>query len=383
MKRLFAVFILFNLSYANLLVGQTLPDDFYFPLTGDDLEVVNSEEQSFKVETVLSDLSTPWGIAFLPDGQVLITERSGDLRIVRDGKLSEEPINGVPEVLASGQGGLLDIMLHPEYEENGWIYITYSNPGDDGANTAIMRARLDGNSLTDQDVLFEAEPYYSRGVHFGSRIAFDRDGYLFFSIGDRGEKENAQDKSIYAGSILRLHDNGRVPSDNPFVDESNAKPEIYSYGHRNPQGMVLHPETGELWAHEHGPRGGDEINIIRKGGNYGWPETTYGIDYDGTEITEYTEKEGIESPVHYWDPSIAPSGMSFITGARYPGWKGDLFSGALSFQLINRNIIENNQVVHEERMLEGEGRYRNIKMGPDGFLYILEESGNVLRLLPE
>ncbi|MEX0685914.1 MAG: PQQ-dependent sugar dehydrogenase [Balneolales bacterium] len=379
-----ALTVLFNLYVCGTLVGQTLPADYYFPLPTEKLELVNSEELAFRVDTVARGLDTPWGLAFLPNGSVLITERAGKLRIVRNGTLQQDSISGMPEVYANGQGGLLDIGLHPEYENNGWIYMTYSNPGEEGAHTAIMRTRLNGNSLIDQEVLFAAEPFTEKRQHFGSRIVFDKDQYLYFSIGDRGEKDNAQDLSEYGGSIIRLHDDGRVPSDNPFVKTSGARPEIYSYGHRNPQGLAVHPETGDIWSHEHGPRGGDEINIIRKGLNYGWPEISFGINYDGSVLTEHTEMEGMESPLHQWTPSIAPSGMDFVWSDRYDGWKGNLFSGALAFQLINRNVIENNQVIHEERMLEGIGRIRNIKMGPDGFLYILEENnGLIIRLLPE
>lgn len=384
MKREFFAFAVLTLIFSAVLSGQQLPEDYYFPMPEENLEVVETEDQSFRVQTVVSDLTFPWGIAFLPDGSVLITERPGNLRIIRDGVLQDEHIEGLPEVFATGQGGLLDIELHPDFEETGWIYLTYANPGTGGGHTAVMRARLNGNSLTDREVLFEAEPYTARGAHFGSRIAFDREGYLYFSIGDRGQMGDAQDKSMYAGTIIRLHDDGRIPSDNPFVDDPNARPEIYSYGHRNPQGLVMHPETGTIWSHEHGPRGGDEINIIRKGLNYGWPEITHGVNYNGSVITEHTEMEGMESPIHDWTPSIAPSGMDFISSDKYPGWQGDLFSGALAFRLVNRNVIENEQIIHEERILQGIGRVRDVKIGPDGFLYILEESaGRALRLIPE
>ncbi|MEX0780517.1 MAG: PQQ-dependent sugar dehydrogenase [Balneolales bacterium] len=383
MKRLSIISILFCIINTGSLYSQNISEDYYFPIPDTSLAVIDSEEQSFVVDTVVSNLTTPWGIAFLPDNTVLITERPGNLRLVRNGKLSEELVDGVPDVYASGQGGLFDIALHPDYDENGWIYITYANPGEEGGHTALMRAKLSGNSLTDQEVLFEANPFTTAGQHFGGRIAFDGNGYLFLSVGDRGDKEKAQDRSTYNGNIIRLHDDGRIPSDNPFVNESNSKPEIYSYGHRNPQGMVMHSETGMLWTNEHGPRGGDEINIIREGLNYGWPEISYGINYDGSILTELNQMEGMEQPTYYWKPSIAPSGMAFISSDRYTGWKDNLFSGALSFQLVSRSVVHNDRIIHEERLLEGIGRIRDIEMGPDGLLYILDESGGkVLRLYP-
>jgi len=360
------------------------PDtDQYFGLPSGDLEVIESEKQDFVLQTVVSGLETPWGMAFLPGGEVLITERDGRLRIVRDGKLQAEPVSGVPDVYARGQGGLLDLELHPQYEENGWIYISYSYPGDGGGNTALMRTRLDGDSLTDREVLFQGTPVTGGGRHFGSRIEFDRQGYLYVTIGERGTMDNAQNLGNTSGNVLRLNDDGSIPSDNPFIDTPGARPEVFTYGNRNPQGLTMHPETGEIWAHEHGPRGGDEINILRAGNNYGWPEITFGIDYDGSIISDDTAKAGMEQPVHYWDPSIAPSGMDFYNGDRYPDWKGNLFVGALKFSYLDRIELEGEKVVHEEPLLEGIGRVRDVKQGPDGYLYILEESGGrMLRLVP-
>ncbi|MEX1267407.1 MAG: PQQ-dependent sugar dehydrogenase, partial [Balneolaceae bacterium] len=345
-------------------------------------EVHISEEIDFQVQTVVEGLEVPWGMAFLPDGSVLISERDGDLRIVRDGELQESPIDGVPEVWANGQGGLLDVALHPEYEDNGWIYISYSKPGDGGAHTAIIRGKLNDNSLTDIEELFAGEPPTDRGQHFGSRIVFDPDGYMYFSIGDRGQMDLAQDINSSNGKVYRLHDDGSIPDDNPFVGQ-DGKDEAFNYGHRNPQGMAVHPETGAVWTHEHGPRGGDEINIEQPGANYGWPVISYGINYDGSVLTDETEREGMEQPVHYWDPSIAPSGMAFISGDTYPAWEGNIMVGALSFQLLSRVVLDGDEFVQEERLLEGIGRIRDVELAPDGYIYFSNESdGTIHRIIP-
>ena len=342
--------------------------------------------QSFKVDTIAVDLKNPWGMAWLPDGRMLFTERSGEIRVVKDGKLTEDRISGVPEVYARGQGGLLDIKLHPNYAENGWIYISYSSPNPDGegANTAIMRAKLQGNSFVSQEKLFQATPYSSRGQHYGSRIVFDDKGYMFFSVGERGQMENAQNLGNHSGKIHRLHDDGRIPSDNPFVGNDNAMPSIWSYGHRNPQGMIRDASTGTIWAHEHGPRGGDELNIVEKGKNYGWPEISYGINYNGTVLTEYQEKEGMEQPIHQWTPSIAPCGMAQYTGNQFPEWKGNLFVGALSFRYLSRVVVDGNNFVSEEKLLDQIGRVRAVEQGPDGYIYVATEGpGMIVRLMPE
>ncbi len=347
---------------------------------------ITSEKHDFELERVVGDLSQPWGMAFLPDGRLLVTELEGRLRIIDNGDLAAEPVAGVPEVWVSGQGGLLDVALHPDFETNRWIYLSYSVPADGmGSTTQLMRARLGENGLEDQEVLYTSEPRSFTSRHFGSRLLFDNEGYLFVSTGDRGEMNRAQDLSDLAGTIVRLNDDGSVPEDNPFAGEGAARPEIYAYGVRNPQGMTLHPETGEIWEHEHGPRGGDEVNIIEAGANYGWPETTFGIDYSGIPITDRSTAPGIEEPVHFWDPSIAPSGMTFYSGEAFPEWQGDLFVGALKFQLIVRLDIEDGQIVAEERLIEDEiGRIRDLEEGPDGFLYILtdERNGGLYRLVP-
>jgi aldose sugar dehydrogenase len=364
---------------------HTFDSSFYFPLPDSDGDIIETEEQNFYVQTVVSGLGVAWGMAFLPDGHVLITQRNGNLRLVREGQLVDEPVGGVPEVRAQGQGGLLDIELHPDYEENGWIYISYSKPGSGGAQTAIMRARFDADShsLTDQEDVYVGTPFSTRGQHYGSRIAFDHDGYLYFSIGDRGQMDTAQDITNSNGNLFRLHDDGSVPADNPFVGQDGLD-EIYAYGLRNIQGMATHPETGVIWTNLHGPRGGDELNFHNKpGANYGWPEITYGVNYNGTEITPYTEKEGMEQPVMHWTPSIAPSGMTFVSSDKYPGWQGDILNGALAYQLISRIVIDGEEFVHEERFLEGIGRIRDVHEAPDGFIYFSNESNGTLnRLIP-
>lgn len=335
-------------------------------------------------ELVVSELSIPWGFVFLPDGSMLINEKEGKIIHFKDDK--KVMVDGVPEVYNRGQGGLMDIALHPNYQENGWIYITYaSSEGEgDGGHTALMRAKFKDNTLTEKKVLYKASPNTTKGQHFGSRIVFDNEGYLYFTIGDRGERdENPQDITRDAGKVFRLNDDGTVPEDNPFINEPNAKKAIYSYGHRNPQGMVLHPETGEIWTHEHGPRGGDEINIIKKGANYGWPVISYGINYSGTSFTDKTAQEGMEQPYHYWDPSIAPSGMAFIASDNYPSWKGDLLVGSLKFMYVNKVVLENGKVVKEERLLDGLGRVRSINQGPDGYIYVGIENMGIVKITPK
>lgn len=345
-------------------------------------EVVESEVLSFRIDTVASGLGIPWGMTWLPSGDLLISERGGQLFRFKD-KTFEGLIEDVPEVYANGQGGLLDITLHPDYEENGWIYIAYSEPEGNGGNTAIMRARLYGNKLIDKEKIFKAQPNTRSGVHFGCQMAFDKDNYLFFSVGERGNSSNAQKLTNHCGKIHRIHDDGSIPPDNPFVNMEDAMPTIWSYGHRNPQGLAFHPETGVLWETEHGPKGGDEINIIKKGVNYGWPEITYGINYDGTIITEDTVKTGMEQPVWQWTPSIAPCGMAFANAETYPQWANDIFSGSLSFRYVVRTSLNNQEAVKDEILLREAGRVRSIETGPDGYLYIgVENPGFVFRLIP-
>jgi glucose/arabinose dehydrogenase len=347
---------------------------------------IKAESPSFKnytTEIVVPDLSIPWGLAFLPDGSLLITEKSGELIHFKNGV--KTTIEGIPEVYVRGQGGLMDLKLHPNYNENGWIYFSFASAeGDgDGGNTAIMRAKLKNNTLIDKQLLYKASPNTKKGQHFGSRIEFDNDGYLYFSIGERGERDiNPQDITRDCGKIYRLYDDGRIPEDNPFVNTPNAKKAIYSYGHRNPQGMTKNPETGDIWVHEHGPQGGDEINIIQKGKNYGWPVISYGINYDSTSFTDLTEKEGMEQPFFYWVPSIAPSGMTFVTSDKYPDWKGNLLVGSLKFNYLERLIITSNKVVKREKLLEGIGRVRNVRQGTDGYIYVGFEGKGIIKIIP-
>lgn len=367
----------FSCSENNPDTVQTDPEEEF---TG---EVIESENQKFGVEKITTDLKNPWGLTFLPDGRILITERAGSIRIVKDGKLLEERISGVPKVYAQGQGGLLDIQLHPDYATNGWIYLSYSKPGPGGAGTTIARTKLNGNAFTEFQELFSAQPFTNSGAHFGSRIAFDGNGYMFFSSGERGEMQNAQNLQNHLGKILRLHDDGRVPTDNPFVNTANAKPEIWSYGHRNPQGLIYDKENKLLIDHEHGPRGGDEINIVQKGKNYGWPVITYGINYDGSPITSITSKEGMEQPIWYYVPSIAPCGMVKVTSDKYPGWKNNLFIGALVLQHISRVEIKDGKYVKHEKLLQDFARFRALAQSPDGYIYAVTESpGTLIRLIP-
>jgi aldose sugar dehydrogenase len=351
------------------------------PFTG---AIIESEKQKFGIDTITSELTNPWGIAFLPDGRILVTERAGDIRIIKDGKLLPEKIGNVPEVFATGQGGLMDIKLHPDYKNNGWIYLTYSKPGEGGGGTVVARCKLDGNNLTSLEELFSALPLTGSGAHFGSRIVFDGNGYIFFSSGERGTKENAQDLSNHLGKILRLHEDGRIPTDNPFVTTPNAKSEIWSYGHRNPQGVVYDPATQTLWDVEHGPMGGDELNKVEKGKNYGWPVITYGKNYDGTPITTITEKEGMEQPVFYWVPSIATCGMALVTSDKYPNWKGNLMVGALAMQHVARvELDDQGKFVKQEKLLDKIARVRAIEQSPDGYLYIATETpGMLLKIVP-
>ncbi len=348
-------------------------------------QAAQSEEHPFRVTTVVSGLANPWGMAFLPNGDVLVTERPGRLRLVRDGKLQPEPVAGTPEVWARGQGGLLDVALHPRFADNQLVYLTYSKPTATGATTALARGRWDGTRLTGLADIFVADASGSRGQHFGSRIVFDGAGHVYVSVGDRNEKTPAQDLGNHIGTIVRLHDDGRVPADNPFVGRQGAKPEIFSYGHRNPQGMALHPATGELWANEHGARGGDEINRVLAGRNYGWPAITHGVNYDGKPISPDTARAGMEQPVIHWTPSIAPSGMAFYTGDRFPRWKGNIFNGAMAGQQLRRVVLDGNRVTHQETLLEGRARIRAVKVGPDGAIYLLTDAprdGAMLRIEP-
>ena len=347
---------------------------------------VRTDEHAFRVVTLVERLDHPWSVAFLPDGRMLITERPGRLRSVSNGKLDPQPIAGLPQVAPHGQGGLHDVVLHPQFAKNSLVYFAYSGRGPDGYGTELARGELKGNRLENVQVLFRQSPKGSSGNHFGGRIVFDRQGFVYLTLGDRGDMPRAQKRDDHAGSVIRLHDDGRVPADNPFAGKAGWKPEKFDLGHRNQQGAALHPQTGVLWTHEHGPQGGDEVNLIRPGANYGWPVITYGVNYGiGTRIGEGTRKEGMTQPLHYWVPSIAPSGMAFYTGDKFPKWQGDLFVGSLKDSMLVRLKLEGEKVVKEERMLRGVlGRIRDVRVGPDGLLYLLtdEDRGMLVRLEP-
>jgi glucose/arabinose dehydrogenase len=334
-----------------------------------------SDQAAFEVVEVVGGLEHPWSVAFLPDGDLLITERAGRLRRVRGGVLDPEPVAGVPEVYASGQGGLLDVVLDPDFADNRLIYLSYAARGAGGAGTRVARARLGAGGLEDLEVIFEGLTT-SGGRHFGSRLGFDPQGYLFVTLGERGESDHAQVLADLAGKVVRLHPDGRVPDDNPFLGRADAAPEVFSYGHRNPQGLAVHPGTGAVWIEEHGPRGGDEVNVVTAGTNYGWPVITHGRAYSGLPIGEGSEKADMAQPVHYWVPSISPSGMAFYQGEAFPQWQGDLFVGALSGELLARLELDGEQVTQEERLLEDVlGRIRDVRVGPDGYLYLLTDYG--------
>lgn len=337
-------------------------------------------------EVVVDNLEIPWGLEFLQNGDLLIAERNGTLSRFTNKKERIE-IGGLPPIRVSGQGGLMDLRLHPDYENNGWIYISYvyiDEEDESAGNTAIIRAKLKENTLTDIEHLYRGIPAVTTSHHVGSRIEFDREGYMYFSIGDRGRRDQfPQSLDNSNGKIHRLFDDGSIPHDNPFVAVKDAEKSIYSYGHRNPQGISMHPETGEIWASEHGPRGGDEINLIKKGQNYGWPVISFGINYDGTIFTNDTARDGMLQPIHYYVPSIAPCGQTFVTSKRYKGWENNMLIGSLRFKYLERVALEDNKVVEQERLLEGIGRVRNVRISPDGYIYVaIEQPGKILKIIP-
>ncbi|MFY9128473.1 MAG: PQQ-dependent sugar dehydrogenase [Limnohabitans sp.] len=350
-------------------------------------QLIHSEKHSFRIVPLLAGLENPWSIAFLPDGRMLVTERAGRLRLVtQDFKLDPKPIDGLPEVIANGQGGLFDVVLHPQHAQNGWIYWAYNAPGTGGWGTALARGKLQGQRMTEVQVLFSMQPKTRSAHHFGGRIVFDAAGMVYLTLGDRGDKDRAQKLNDHAGSVIRLHDDGRVPNDNPFVERAGALPEKWTLGHRNMQGAAINPQTGELWTHEHGPQGGDEVNVIRPGLNYGWPVVTYGVNYGlGTKIGEGQSKPGMVQPLQVWVPSIAPSGMAFVSGSQFSQWRGSMLVGALRGQMLVRLTLEGDKVLSEERLFQGRpGRIRDVRMGPDGLVYLLTDDpqGALLRLEP-
>jgi len=358
-----------------------------------DARVFQTEHHAFRVDTVVDGLQHPWGLAFLPNGDMLVTERGsggddgrpGQLRIIRDGELLPDPVPGLPEIRVGGQGGLLDVALHPDFDQNRLVYLSYAKPNDDDSEgtTAVIRARFENDEMVDAEEIFEANAWRQGRGHHGSRLAFDANGYLFVTIGDRqaspsGDLEDhpAQDLTNHIGTTVRLHDDGSVPSDNPFVDDDEALPEIWSYGHRNQQGMAVHPETGELWQNEHGPQGGDELNLVERGANYGWPVIGFGVNYGaGAPIHEAVSREGMEQPVVNWTPSIAPSGLMIYSGDLFPAWRGSVFSGGMSgrHRVLSRASVDGTTLLNEEYILPGEYRIRDVREGPDGHIYLVTD----------
>ena len=346
-----------------------------------------TKDFSFSLDTVVSGLENPWGMVLLPTGEMLVTEKKGILYLVNK-KGEKTVIEGSPKVRDDAQGGLLDIILHPDFEKNHWLYISYSDFINDGENilsgTAIDRYTFKNNRLTEKHDIFRGKPYTKEEWHYGSRMAFDKDNYLFFTASDRAiQTENPQTLKNPKGKIHRVFEDGSIPKDNPFYGQADAVPSIYSYGHRNVQGLIFNKLDNQIWAHEHGPRGGDELNLIKPGANYGWPVISYGINYDGTTFTNLLEKEGMEQPVHYWVPSIAPCGMAVVTSDKYPKWKGDILIGSLRFNYLNRCIMDGNKVVGEENLMKNIGRLRNVIQGADGYIYFsVENPGYVFKIVP-
>jgi glucose/arabinose dehydrogenase len=352
----------------------------------------NNLENNISVSLVADGLSIPWAMVQLPSKEILISERQGEIRVIKNGRLLSKRITGLPKIHSKGQGGLLDLALHPDFSNNQWIYFTYaSKEGSNsskssGSNTALMRATLNISnlSLTDKKLIYKAQPNSTKGQHYGSRIVFDNKGLLFFSVGDRGKRDvYPQDISNDGGKIYRLHDDGKVPLDNPFVDVQGAKTAIYSYGHRNPQGMSIDPRTNNIWSHEHGPRGGDEVNLIKKGVNYGWPVISYGINYNGTSFTDKTHQSDMAQPALYWQPSIAPSDMIYISSDKYPRLKGKFLVGSMKFDHLVLLTIEDEQVISQEKVFEDIGRTRSLLQGEDGYIYVGVDGEGIKRLNPQ
>ena len=379
MKKIFSISILLGILIINYSCAQDIK-----PLDYEGENTILTSETNYEMELVFEDENIIWAIEFFDDNSILATVKSGSLFHYKDGIKTE--IKGLPKIYLRGQGGLMDIALHPNFKENKWLYFSYASEtvGEKGGNTTIARAKLIEDSLVDLKVLYKGSPNSRKGQHFGGRLAFDNDNYLYFSIGDRGNREvNPQDITIDGGKIYRINDDGTIPNDNPFFNSPNAKKAIYSYGHRNPQGMFKHPVTGEIWTNEHGPRGGDEINIIKKGKNYGWPKITYGINYSGTTITKNKSLPDMEQPLYYWLPSIAPSSFEYISSDIYPNWNGSLLAGALVFSHVERIGLKDNKVVTRSKIAEGLGRPRDVKQGPDGFIYVSIENKGVYKILPK
>lgn len=364
MNKKTVLLLTFLLTITGLVFGQTNP--------------------SFTAEKLYEAFNNPWGMTWLPDGRMLVTERAGDILVFKNDKFTGEKLSGVPEVVSKGQGGLLDIQIDPDFRTNGWIYISYSKPMEGGASTAVTRFKLKGNQLIEKKDIFVAKPVLKADYHFGSRIVFDKAGYLYVSVGERGTQPKVQELDNDHGKIHRIYPDGRIPTDNPYAGQAGASASIWTYGHRNPQGMVYDAANDRIWAVEHGPKGGDELNLIQKGKNYGWPKTSYGINYDGTILTEFKEMEGVENPARYWVPSIGPCGMAIVTSSKYPDWKGNLLVGALAFRHVARVELDGTKYMTEEKLLQDVGRVRHVSQSPDGYIYVLTEGpGLLLKLVPK
>ena len=373
MKNYFLIIISISVLFNNSCISQENP-----PL------IETPDQNRYATELIVDGIDIPWGMDFINETEFLVTDKKGILYHVKNGVKTE--VSGLPKVYVRGQGGLLDVALHPNFKSNKIVYLAISVnlEGDEGGNTAIYSGTFEKFKINNMKLLYKAVPNTKKGQHFGSRIVFDDKGHLFFGVGDRGNRDvNPQDIKNDGGKIYRLNLDGSIPDDNPFVNKQGAKKAVYTYGNRNPQGLIFHPITGELWEHEHGPKGGDEINIIEKGKNYGWPVITYGINYSGTSITDKREMPGMEQPLYYWVPSIAPSGMAFSTSDIYKDWKGDLFVGSLKFKYLERLVIRDKKVIKREKILDEIGRVRNVKEGPDGYLYIGVDGKGILKVILE
>lgn len=373
MKDYFLIIISISVLFNNSCISQENP-----PL------IETPDQTGYATELIVDGIDIPWGMDFIDETEFLVTDKKGILYHVKNGVKTE--VSGLPKVYVRGQGGLLDVALHPNFKSNKIVYLAISVnlEGDEGGNTAIYSGTFEKFKINNMKLLYKAVPNTKKGQHFGSRIVFDDKGHLFFGVGDRGNRDvNPQDIKNDGGKIYRLNLDGSIPVDNPFVNKQGAKKAVYTYGNRNPQGLIFHPITGELWEHEHGPKGGDEINIIEKGKNYGWPVITYGINYSGTSITDKREMPGMEQPLYYWVPSIAPSGMAFSTSDIYKDWKGDLFVGSLKFKYLERLVIRDKKVIKREKILDEIGRVRNVKEGPDGYLYIGVDGKGILKVILE
>ena len=349
-----------------------------------DTRIVKTEKVSFKVETYADGFEIPWGMAFLPDNRMMVTDRIGDLWIIeKDGKDKVKVIGEIPNVRSKGQGGMLDVAVHPDYNRNSYIYLSYSDYSENKSHTSLIRAKLVNNSLVNSQIIFRPEEKFftKKSLHFGSRIIFDDKGFIFFCIGDRGDRDLAQNLDMPNGKIYRIRDDGTVPIDNPFYYTKGAIKSIWSYGHRNPQGLAIHPSTRQLWEAEHGPRGGDEVNIILRGHNYGWPVITYGKNYSGTIISKLTHHEGMDQPVFHWTPSIAVCGIAFYDGSQFPEWKNNLLATSLKYERLHRVELDGINMVKDEIIFEAESRVRDVEVGPDGIIYVaLEDPGRIVKL---